>query len=111
MDDVRIGIVGLGNMGTLTADFIYAGDVEHCVIGAICDIREERILYAKKHFTHLSEDCFYKDFRKMIAEAMIDAVYTALFASAGCDGSVCTWLACDYRKAGSRLYRSGAANE
>ena len=71
MDDVRIGIVGLGNMGTLTADFIYAGDVEHCVIGAICDIREERILYAKKHFTHLSEDCFYKDFRKMIAEAMM----------------------------------------
>ena len=78
MDDVRIGIVGLGNMGTLTADFIYAGDVEHCVIGAICDIREERILYAKKHFTHLSEDCFYKDFRKMIAEAMIDAVYIAV---------------------------------
>ena len=66
MDDVRIGIVGLGNMGTLTADFIYAGDVEHCVIGAICDIREERILYAKKHFTHLSEDCFYKDFRNFV---------------------------------------------
>ena len=78
MDDVRIGIVGLGNMGTLTADFIYEGDVEHCVIGAICDIREERILYAKKHFTHLSEDCFYKDFRKLIAEAMIDAVYIAV---------------------------------
>lgn len=47
MDCVRIGIVGLGNMGTLTANFIHAGEIAHCVIGAVCDNRTERIAYAK----------------------------------------------------------------
>ena len=39
MNCVRIGIVGLGNMGTLTANFIHAGEIENCVIGAVCDLR------------------------------------------------------------------------
>lgn len=77
MDRVRIGIVGLGNMGTLTANFIYAGEVDRCEIGAVCDIRTERIGYAKTHFTRLPENCFYEDYREMIEKAPIDAVYIA----------------------------------
>ena len=57
MNCVRMGIVGLGNMGTLTANFIHAGDIENCVIGAVCDIREERLLYAITHYAEVSEAC------------------------------------------------------
>lgn len=77
MDCVRIGIVGLGNMGTLTANFIHAGEIAHCVIGAVCDNRTERIAYAKAHYAEVPETCFYEDFREMLATAPIDAVYIA----------------------------------
>lgn len=78
MNCVRMGIVGLGNMGTLTANFIHAGDIENCVIGAVCDIREERLLYAKTHYTEVSEACIYTDYLEMLEKAPIDAVYIAV---------------------------------
>ena len=78
MNCVRMGIVGLGNMGTLTANFIHAGDIENCVIGAVCDIREERLLYAKTHYAEVSEACIYTDFLEMLEKAPIDAVYIAV---------------------------------
>lgn len=78
MDRVRIGIVGLGNMGTLTAGFLYAGEIADCEIGAVCDIREERLAYARAHFDRLPEHCLYRDFHRMLDEAAIDAVYIAV---------------------------------
>ena len=78
MNCVRIGIVGLGNMGTLTANFIHAGEIENCVIGAVCDICEERLLYAKTHYAEVPAACIYTDYLKMLETAPLDAVYIAV---------------------------------
>lgn len=78
MNCVRMGIVGLGNMGTLTANFIHAGEIENCVIGAVCDICEERLLYAKTHYAEVPAACIYTDYLKMLETAPLDAVYIAV---------------------------------
>lgn len=48
MDTVRLGIIGLGNMGSTHAKNINAGKVPGMVLGAICDIAEARRDFAKK---------------------------------------------------------------
>lgn len=43
MQTVRIGIVGMGNMGTGHAQYLIEGQVEGGVLAAACDVRPERI--------------------------------------------------------------------
>jgi predicted dehydrogenase len=50
MDTVRIGVIGLGNMGALHADYLAAGAVEGAKLGAVCDIDPEKLKrVADKH--------------------------------------------------------------
>ena len=43
MQDLRLGIIGLGNMGQFHANAIAAGKIAHCHLAAVCD-RDERQL-------------------------------------------------------------------
>jgi len=43
MQDLRLGIIGLGNMGQFHANAIGAGKIAHCQLAAVCD-RDERQL-------------------------------------------------------------------
>ena len=43
MQDLRLGIIGLGNMGQFHANAIAAGKIAHCQLAAVCD-RDERHL-------------------------------------------------------------------
>jgi predicted dehydrogenase len=43
MQDLRLGIIGLGNMGQFHANAIAAGKIAHCRLAAVCD-RDERQL-------------------------------------------------------------------
>jgi predicted dehydrogenase len=43
MQDLRLGIIGLGNMGQFHANAIAAGKIAHCQLAAVCD-RDERQL-------------------------------------------------------------------
>ena len=43
MQDLRLGIIGLGNMGQFHANAIGAGKIAHCQLAAVCD-RDERHL-------------------------------------------------------------------
>jgi predicted dehydrogenase len=43
MQDLRLGIIGLGNMGQFYAKAIAAGKIAHCQLAAVCD-RDERQL-------------------------------------------------------------------
>ncbi len=47
MQSVRIGIVGLGNMGTGHASYLIEGQVIGGVLAAACDVRPERLSEAK----------------------------------------------------------------
>lgn len=48
MDDVRIGIIGLGGMGTNHLNYLVAGKVPGAVLSAICDTHPDRLATAKE---------------------------------------------------------------
>lgn len=70
MDKVRIGVVGLGNMGSSHVKNILEGKVPNGVIGAVCDIDEAKL--AK--YPNLKT---YKDSAEMIRSGDVDAVILA----------------------------------
>ncbi|HHY81964.1 MAG TPA: Gfo/Idh/MocA family oxidoreductase [Clostridiales bacterium] len=49
MERVRIGIIGIGNMGTVHALYLKAGDVPNAELTAVCDINPERLKWAKEN--------------------------------------------------------------
>ena len=53
MADIRLGIIGYGNMGTSHAKNVSEGKVPGMVIGAICDIAEGRREVAKKDYPNV----------------------------------------------------------
>lgn len=69
MDKVRIGIIGIGGMGTSHAKNIMAGKVPNAELTAVCDIRADRLQWAKqsygdkvKLFDHANAFFHSKDF-------------------------------------------------
>ena len=50
MDKVRIGIVGLGTMGSAHAKYLLAGDIDGAELTAVSSIFESSCDFAKKHF-------------------------------------------------------------
>ncbi|MBS4205666.1 Gfo/Idh/MocA family protein [Lederbergia citrea] len=50
MSEVKVGIIGLGNMGTSHANQIFKGNVQGAVLTAVCDERPERVDWAYKTF-------------------------------------------------------------
>ena len=49
MDKVRIGIVGTGGMGSHHARYLVKGDVPGAELVAVCDVRPERLEWAKEN--------------------------------------------------------------
>lgn len=70
MDEVRIGIIGIGNMGTSHANNIIAGKVPGAKLTALCDHKPDRLkaFPDQKHFS---------DGEEMIKSGEIDAVIIA----------------------------------
>ncbi|MGE9294804.1 MAG: Gfo/Idh/MocA family protein [Puniceicoccales bacterium] len=70
MNDVKLGIIGVGNMGTAHARNIIDGKVPGCQLAALCDHNEERLkAFADiKHFSSAEE---------MINSGEVDAVLIA----------------------------------
>ena len=70
MDKVRIGIIGLGNMGTGHAVQILTGKVPRCELTAVCDINPDRLTDYKdaKHFEKSAD---------LIRSGLVDAVLIA----------------------------------
>ena len=48
METVRMGIIGIGNMGHCHAEQIAAGHIEGMVLTAVADIKPERLDWAKE---------------------------------------------------------------
>lgn len=81
-EKVRLGLVGMGNMGRLHADYMIKGEVKGIELAALCDTDESRLsdYPNQKHFT---------DSAAMIRSGEIDAVLIAtphyLHTSVGID--------------------------
>ena len=43
MDKVRIGIIGIGNMGSAHAKYISAGEIPNAELTAVCDTNPKRL--------------------------------------------------------------------
>ncbi|NMA95515.1 MAG: Gfo/Idh/MocA family oxidoreductase [Clostridiales bacterium] len=75
MDKVRIGIIGIGNMGTAHARYILNGEVAGAKLGAVCDTDPERIKWAKQF---LSDDVkIFDNTDDLFKSGSVDAIMIA----------------------------------
>ncbi len=74
METVRIGIVGIGNMGSAHAAEIFAGHVEGLRLGAVCDIREDRRRWAAEKLPGVP---VFASYEEMLESGGLDALLVA----------------------------------
>ncbi len=76
MDKVRFGVIGIGNMGSGHVKRFINGEVPHAELTAVCDVKPERIEWAKK--TCEGKDVtYFTDSHELITSGLVDAVLIA----------------------------------
>ena len=75
MKEIKMGIIGVGNMGTAHAENIATGQVPGMVLGGLCDISEDRENFCKEKYPDVK---FFKDYKEMYKSGEIDAVLIAV---------------------------------
>lgn len=75
MEKVRLGIIGIGGMGTNHVKSIRSGSVPNMELTAVCDIRQSRLDWAKENLPE--EIKIFDDGRKLITSGVVDAVLIA----------------------------------
>ena len=75
MNIVRIGIIGIGNMGSAHAYNIFQGKVDKLVLTAVCDIDDGRLQWARQIFG--DKVSIYSDYHLLIKSGIVDAVLIA----------------------------------
>ena len=74
MDTVRMGIIGVGNMGSGHAKNIYDNQVPGMVLAAIADINPERLQWARETFPGVA---LFDNASDMMDSGLIDAIIVA----------------------------------
>lgn len=75
MNQVRLGIIGIGGMGTNHVHSIMKGEVPGMVLTAVADIREVRLEWAKQNLP--AEVKVFSDGRELIDSGCCDAILIA----------------------------------
>lgn len=75
MDTVRLGLIGIGNMGSAHLSCIAGGQVRGLRVDAVCDIDCGRLDAARSKYPHLRA---YDDPQALIADGGLDAVLIAV---------------------------------
>jgi predicted dehydrogenase len=75
MDQVRIGIIGLGNIGSGHAGRIIQGEVPECRLAAVCDSNPERLQWAGANFGEAVR--IFGDVEALLDAGVVDAVIIA----------------------------------
>lgn len=75
METVRIGVIGIGNIGTAHAAALAAGEVAGAELSAVCDINCERLEFCKEQFPLAQR---FSDFEEIIRYDGVDAVIIAV---------------------------------
>ncbi len=75
MNEVRVGIIGLGNIGSTHARNITEGKVHGMRLAAICDIAENRRKFAKETYPEVET---FEKAEDMMDSGLIDAVIVAV---------------------------------
>ncbi len=74
-DIIRLGIIGIGNMGSAHARGVYKGLVEGLTLAAVYDLRPERLSWARQECPGVR--CF-EDYHALISSGELDAVIIAV---------------------------------
>ena len=74
MDIVRVGIIGVGNMGSQHAKRIVAGEIEGMTLAAIADTNPDRLAWAKENCPGAE---LFSDAIEMMDSGKVDAVIVA----------------------------------
>ena len=69
MEEVRIGIIGLGNMGGMYAAKLSKGEIKRCRLTAVCDQNPEKLKAADA-----GDAKRFSDAEEMLNSGLIDAV-------------------------------------
>jgi predicted dehydrogenase len=72
MDKIRLGIIGLGNIGKYHADYLIAGKVSRCELAAVCDASPDKLNNLKAENLK-----FFSDGNALIESGAVDAVIIA----------------------------------
>src|SRR5690625_3676696 len=75
MSEIKVGIIGIGNMGSSHARQLDHGKVTGAKVTAVCDIREERLDWAKENLS--DEVQMFTDVESFFNEVEIDALLIA----------------------------------
>ena len=75
MENVRVGIIGVGNMGSAHASCVASGKIQGMELVAVCDISSQRLDYCAEHFPDARRYACYED---LIGDSSVDAVIIAV---------------------------------
>lgn len=75
MNKVRIGIIGIGNMGTSHAQNLAQGKVPNAELTAVCDVRPERLQWCKDNLSEKVQ--LFDNTEAFFASKAMDAVIIA----------------------------------
>ncbi len=74
-DKIRVGIVGIGNMGTSHLRNYKEGKMPEVEITAVCDIKADRLEWAEKEFPEIAR---FDAYEKMLESGLCDAILIAV---------------------------------
>ena len=75
MENVRYGVIGIGNMGTSHSGWLAGGKIPGATLTAVCDIDEKRRAWAKEN---LPEVVVFEDYKELLDSKLVDAVIIAV---------------------------------
>lgn len=75
MDKVRVGVVGIGNMGSAHAVYLFENQIENGELAAVCDINPKRLEWAKNRFGDRVK--LFEDAEAMFSSGTVDGVIIA----------------------------------
>ncbi len=75
MKEIRVGIIGIGNMGSAHLNNIYEGKVPHMKVTAVCDVSEGRRKFVAETYPEIE---IFDDAVKMYQSGLIDLVLIAV---------------------------------
>lgn len=75
MQKIKIGIIGVGNMGKSHAQHIMEGNTPHVELAALCDIDGEKLEWAAENFPDVAR---FSNATEMMKSGLIDSVLIAV---------------------------------
>lgn len=75
MNNLRIGIIGIGNMGSAHAKSILSGNIKNLDLTAVCDTAPEKLEWADKNLPGIPR---FSDYKQLISSGLADAVLIAV---------------------------------